>query len=69
MCDRVSVPLPLRVYSSECLEGDSPKFSHHEGAYRPEPQSSGAPAKGGAALLGLGLLGRAGHVLDGDATS
>jgi hypothetical protein len=20
MCDRVSVPLPLRVYSSECLE-------------------------------------------------
>ena len=22
MCDRVSVPLPLRVYSSECLEGD-----------------------------------------------
>jgi len=22
MCDRVSVPLPLLVYSPECLEGD-----------------------------------------------
>src|SRR5918998_4031957 len=47
----------------------SPKFSHHEGAYRPEPESSGAPANGRAALLGSALLGGLSHVLDGDATS
>src|SRR5215216_1780062 len=47
----------------------SPKFSHHEGAYRPEPESSEAPAKGRVALLGSGLVGGLGHVLDGDATS
>src|SRR5215203_7505658 len=35
----------------------------------PEPESSGAPAKGRVALLGSGLVGGLGHVLDGDATS
>src|SRR5215207_4428485 len=47
----------------------SPKFSHHEGAYRPEPESSGAPAKGRVTLVGSGLVGGLSHVLDGDATS
>src|SRR5829696_9213728 len=47
----------------------SPKFSHHEGAYRQEPESSGATAKARAALLRSGLVDGLSHVLDGDATS
>src|SRR5215207_2632549 len=65
----LALPLLHALIHRSAWKVNSPKFSHHEGAYGPEPESSGTPAKGRAALLGSGLLGGLSHVLDGDATS
>jgi hypothetical protein len=53
MCDRVSVPPPLRVYSSECVEVEFSELRHcgvlgscvalgaHQAAYHPYHQLHG----------------------------